>query len=136
VHFPRVEHIEAQVDMVVVMMIAMKAAMEVETITEMDMGGKENMVTGMMTDMVVLEIHPIAMEIVIPGTLMNITEKMNTKLVIATTSMLMDQVVGAMVERGIHMGMMRLIHLGLFSFLFQLISLLKVIVVSVNVADT
>jgi hypothetical protein len=116
VHFPRVEHIEAQVDMVVVMMIAMKAAMEVETITEMDMGGKENMVTGMMTDMVALEIHPIVMEIDIPGTLMNVIEKMNTKVVIATMSMLMDQVVGAMVERGIHMGMMRLIHLGLFYF--------------------
>jgi hypothetical protein len=41
---------------------------------------------------------------------------MNTKVVIATMSMLMDQVVGAMVERGIHMGMMRLIHLGLFYF--------------------
>jgi hypothetical protein len=114
---PRVEHTGAQVDTVVVMtMIAMKAAMEVETITEMDMGGKENMVIGRMTDMVVLEIHPIVTEIAIPGTPMNGIEKMNTKEVIATMSMLMDLVAGAMVERGIHMGMMKLIHLGLFSF--------------------
>jgi hypothetical protein len=117
VHLPRVEHTGAQVDTVVVMtMIAMKAAMEVETITEMDMGGKENMVIGRMTDMVVLEIHPIVTEIAIPGTPMNGIEKMNTKEVIATMSMLMDLVAGAMVERGIHMGMMKLIHLGLFSF--------------------
>lgn len=110
----------AQVDMVVVMiMTAMKGAMAVDMTTEMEMGGKETMDTGTMTDMVDLEIHPIGKEIVIPEILMNATaeiiEKMNTKEVIATTSILKEQVAGAMAGKGIHMGMMKLIHLGLFS---------------------
>lgn len=122
---PPVEHTGAQVDTVVVTtMIAMRAAMAVDTITEMEMGGKENMDTGTMTDMVVLEIHPIGKEIVIPEILMNamaeIIEKMNTKEVIATMNMLKDQVAGAMVGKGIHMGMMKPIHPGMFSFFFQL----------------
>ena len=110
----------AQVDMVVVMiMTAMKAAMAVDMTTEMEMGGKETMDTGTMTDMVDLEIRPIGKEIVIPEILMNamaeIIEKMNTKEVIATMNMLKEQVAGAMARKGIHMGMTKLIHPGLFS---------------------
>lgn len=109
----------AQVDMVVVMiMTAMKAAMAVDMTTEMEMGG-ETMDTGTMTDMVDLEVHPIGKEIVIPEILMNamaeIIEKMNTKEVIATMNMLKEQVAGAMVRKEIHMGMVKLIHPGLFS---------------------
>ena len=120
-HLPPV----AQVDTVVVMtMIILRAATAVDMITEMEMGGKENMDTGTMTDMVVLEIHPIGKEIVIPEILMNamaeIIEKMSTKEVTATMNMLKEQAAGAMVGKGIHMGMMKLIHPGLFSFLVQL----------------
>lgn len=120
VPFPPVERTGAQVDMVVVTrMTAMKAAMAVSTTTEMEMGGKETMKTGTMADMVDLEIHPTGKEIVIQEILMNamaeIIEKMNTKEVIATMNILKEQVVGAMVGKGIHMGMMKLIHPGLFS---------------------
>jgi len=125
VHLPPVDHTGAQVDTVVVMtMIVLRAAMAVDTITEMEMEGIENMDTGMMTDMVVLEIHPIGKEIVIPEILMNamveIIEKMSTKEVTATMNMLKEQAAGAMVGKGIHMGMMKLIHPGLFSFLVLL----------------
>jgi hypothetical protein len=115
VHLPPVEHTGAQVDTVAVMtMIVLRAAMAVDTITEMEMGGKENMDTGTMTDMVVLEIHPIGKEIVIPEIPMNamveIIEKMSTKEVRATMNMLKELAAGAMVGKGIHMGMMKLIH--------------------------
>jgi len=111
VHLPPV----ALVDTVVVMtMIILRAATAVDMITEMEMGGKENMDIGTMTDMVVLEIHPIGKEIVIPEILMNamaeIIEKMSTKEVTATMNMLKEQAAGAMVGKGIHMGMMKLIH--------------------------
>jgi hypothetical protein len=118
-----VGHTGAQVVTVVAMtMIVMRAAMAVDMITEMEMGGKENMDTETKTDMVVLETHPIGKEIVIPEILMSamveIIEKMNTKEVIATMNMLKDQAAGAMVAKGIHMGMMKPIHPGLFSFFF------------------
>lgn len=127
---PPVEHTGAQVDTVVVMtMIAMRAAMAVDMITEMEMGGKENMDTGTKTDMAVLETHPIGKEIVIPEILMSamveIIEKMNTKEVIATMNMLKDQAAGAMVGKGIHMGMMKPIHPGMFFFSFNLKFLLN-----------
>jgi hypothetical protein len=50
--------------------------------------------------------------------MVEIIEKMNTKEVIATMNMLKDQAAGAMVAKGIHMGMMKPIHPGLFSFFF------------------
>jgi hypothetical protein len=40
---------------------------------------------------------------------------MNTKEVIATMNILKEQVAGAMAGKGIRMGMMKLIHPGLFS---------------------
>jgi len=73
-------------------MIAMKV---VDMITGMAMEGK-GMDTEKMTDTVVLVIRPTVKETVIPGILMNATEKMNTEEVIATLNMPKDQVGGAM----------------------------------------
>ena len=87
------------------------ATKEVDMITGMAMGGNE-MGIEMMTDTVALEIPPIGMEIVILGTLMNATGKMNTEEVIATLSMQKDQAAGATVMR-------RLIHPGPFHRLFR-----------------
>ena len=88
------------------------ATKEVDMITGMAMGGNE-MGIEMMTDTVALEIPPIGMEIVILGTLMNATGKMNTtEEVIATLSMQKDQAAGATVMR-------RLIHPGPFHPLFR-----------------
>jgi hypothetical protein len=83
----------------------------VDMITGMAMGGKENMDIEMMTDTVVLEIHPTGKETVILGILMIATEKMNTEEVIATLNMRKDRVAGAT-------GMKRLIHPGSFHLLF------------------
>lgn len=106
-HLPRVDHTGVQVDMTMTVI----ATKEVDMITGMAMGGNE-MDIEMMTDTVAREIHPIGMEIVILGILMNATGKMNTEEVIATLSMQKDQVAGAT-------GMRRLIHPGPFHRLFR-----------------
>jgi hypothetical protein len=103
VHLRRVEHTGVQVDMTMIVI----ATKEVDMITGMAMGGMD---IEMMTDTVVLEIHPTGKEIVILGILMNATEKMNTEVVRATLNMQKDRIAGAMDEKGTHTEMMRLIH--------------------------
>ena len=102
------------------MMIVMMAVMEVEMMTGMVMGGKENGALEMMTVLVGMGTHMAVMEIALAEIRMNALAEMVTGMMITgeevealmTTSM--TQEVGALIERGtVLMKMMATIHLGI-----------------------
>lgn len=107
------------------MMIIMKAVMEIEMKSEMAMGEKEKEsgAIWMMTDMVEVVIHTVEMETVLVGILMNAMAEMVSGMMItgeeveAMMTTLMAQEVEAQIGiKTVPLRMMVVIHLGKFAF--------------------